>query len=225
MDKEEVFKHESYGIVGLSRQTGGIGRLFGSALGKHDSCISLTIRPAERIHSLSEDRYFGGRQRPFIEVHLSPAQFADMVTGMNVGEGVPCTVRWLDGKRMEDPPELPTEVEKVRTNFDKEMKEFGKKVGRDAERVQELLAQKTLKKADRDEIRGLVFKMAQEVQSNIPFVLSQFAEASQRVVTHAKAEVEAFVSSAVRAAGLENLQKKLTGGGPTLPQLGEGEDD
>ena len=45
-----------------------------------------------------------------------------------------------------------------------------------------------------------------QIRSNVPFVLESFQEATEKVVTHAKAEVEAFTTTRVMAAGVKAIQ-------------------
>ena len=47
--------------------------------------------------------------------------------------------------------------------------------------------------------------MEDQLGSNIPFVVKQFQEATTRITTAAKAEVDAFVTGVVRAAGLQSI--------------------
>lgn len=208
MNKEETFRHESYGMVGFSRVTGST-RLYGSSIPRHNHFISLTISHGERNHHLSRDSYHA-RER-IVEVYLSAAQFADMITSMNMGEGVPCTINWLNGL-MEAPPDLETEVEKVRTNFGSGLQELVDELKKSQKEVNEILDQKSIKISDRLTIRAKLAKIVQEIEANIPFVLESFQEASDKVVTHAKAEIEAFTTTRIMTAGVAAL-------GPAEPAL------
>ena len=53
-----------------------------------------------------------------IEVALSAAQFAEAITQMNMGEGVPCTLRSVEGVSMENvPDEVVAENVQIRDGF------------------------------------------------------------------------------------------------------------
>ena len=82
-DKDEILTHPSYGMVQFSRVTGGNCRLFGSALEGHNHRIELRIFEAEMHidHDLHMERPYGKGQ--IIEVALSAAQFAELLTTMN----------------------------------------------------------------------------------------------------------------------------------------------
>jgi len=64
---------------------------------------------------------------------LSAAQFAELLTTMNVGSGVPCT-RYIEGKRIQDPPDMKLEVEKVQDSFKQDMKDLAEKCDKDVAR-------------------------------------------------------------------------------------------
>ena len=226
---DEAETHESYGMVGLSRCTGGNQHLFGSSIRSHGHFISLEVRRAKRMHDLSRDWYMSDGRVPLIEVHLSAAQFAEMITTMNVGDGVPCTIRYLGADKMENPPDVSTEAEKVQTGFKEHTEELAQKMDRFQAEMRTLFEKKSLGKRDREEILKQIGLFIQSVRSDLPFVLESFEEATEKVVTTAKAEVEAFTTSAVQAAGLEAIAdgrfpKALTEGSPKGPGELPGED-
>ena len=109
-DDEFEREHPSYGILHISRTSGGTSaiRLFGSPLATHYGTIRLTISKGKWIHGLNHDRYFG-MSKDFIEVEMSAAQFADAITSLNMGSGTPCTIRYVGGERVPDPPDHATE--------------------------------------------------------------------------------------------------------------------
>ncbi len=203
INKEEVFQHPSYGMIGFHRVTGST-RLFGSSIPKHNRFITLSIKHGERMHHQSRDWYFGKKQ--IIEVNLSAAQFADLITSMNMGDGVPCTINWLNGT-VEPPPDLETETEKVRTNFREDLQDLVVKLKASQKEVEAILEQKSIKVADRKTIKAKLFKVVQDVEANLPFVLESFQEASTKVVTHAKAEIESFTTTRIMAAGVEHIRQ------------------
>jgi len=219
-------EHESYGLVQFSRCQGGGRRLFGSSIRSHGHFIALRIQRARRMHDLSHDWYTSADRTPIIEVHLSAAQFAELLTTMNMGDGVPCTIRHMGAERMEDPPDTDTEAEKVQTGFKEDMERFARKLDAFRAEMGALFQKKSVGKGEREEVLKQIDLFIQEVRSNMPFALSSFEEATERVVTTAKAEVEAFTTHAVLTAGLDAIAdgrfpKALTDGTPELPELPE----
>lgn len=218
-DDEFEREHPSYGLVRIARMSGGSGvtRLFGSPLANHYGTIRISIGSAKWIHGLGRDRYFGSLRGEHVEVEMSAAQFADMITSLNIGEGTPCTVRYVGGQRLEDPPLLPTEAEHIRDNFAGTLGKYKAKVSTYRKRIEELTGKLATKA--KEEIRIALDVIEDQLSSNVPFMLKQFQEATTKVSTAAKAEVEAFVSSAIRVAGLSSIAE---GRLPALLPSGEG---
>jgi hypothetical protein len=203
-DDEFEREHPSYGILHISRVSGGTSaiRLFGSPLATHYGTIRLTISKGKWIHGLNHDRYFG-MSKDFVEVEMSAAQFADAITSLNMGSGTPCTIRYVGGEHIPEPPDHATEAEHIRDNFESTLGKFTTKAAVYRKRIEELTSK--LSQKARDEIRIALDVIEHQLSSNVPFVVKQFQEATTRITTSAKAEVEAFVTGVVRAAGLQSI--------------------
>ena len=206
--KEEVVEtHQTYGLVGFSRISCGRAgiNLFGSSI-RHHSAITLRIRRAEKRRDLSRDWFHANED--LIEVTLSPTQFAEAITCMNMGDGVPCTIRYVGREDMGDCPEI-----NQRQIFNDEIKRDVHKAMKDAEklvsRANELLEKKSTNMTDKREIAETLRMLMQHIKNNIPFVHSQFNEAMDKTVNEAKGEVEAFFLNKINSLGLEALQDHL----------------
>ncbi len=212
-EDEKEFDHESYGMVGFSRITGNPGRLFGSALGSQHTFIKLRITKATRRHALGRDWYHG-EAHPVLELDLSAAQFAELLTSMNVGSGIPCTLRYADGKVLAPPPNEKLEAEQVRHDFKGKTEQVAKRMDDTVKKITEILAKKNIGQKDREEIQSLLGLVVQEVRSNLPFWLRSFNEATEKMTVAAKAEVDSFMTHAVLLAGIKALSE---GDGVTIP--------
>lgn len=203
-DDEFEREHPSYGILHIARTSGGTSaiRLFGSPLATHYGTIRLSISKGWWIHGLHHDRYFG-MNKEFIEIEMSAAQFADAITSLNIGSGTPCTIRYVNGERVPNPPAHATEAEHIRDNFSSSLDRYRAKLVEYRKVIEEETAKLSAKA--REKIRVALDVMQDQLSSNVPFVVKQFQEATTRITTAAKAEVEAFVTGVVRAAGLEAI--------------------
>jgi hypothetical protein len=228
-DEEEVHEHPSFGMIQVNRFTvGGFGRnagtggvrFFGSSIENHLSGIRISISHAERHHSLSRDWYYN-KGDSVIVVDLSPAQFAELITSLNAGSGVPCTIQRFNGERVPDlPRDIVLEKDKVRKDFAKKCEKATQEIRRAKASVEAILEKKSITQADRKEIVAAFNKTIQEVSRNMPFVLTQFEEAAEKVVTAAQAEIEATVNNHVTREGLKAVLERM--GGEQEPQLAAG---
>jgi len=203
-DDEFEREHPSYGILHIARTSGGGSaiRLFGSPLATHYGTIRLSISKGKWLHGLHHDRYFG-MSKDYIEIEMSAAQFADAITSLNMGSGTPCTIRYVGGERMPNPPDHATEAEHIRDNFEGSLDKYAEKAHTYRKKIEELTSKLSAKA--KEEIRIALDVMEQQLTSNVPFVVKQFQEATTRITTSAKAEVDAFVTGVVRAAGLQSI--------------------
>jgi hypothetical protein len=197
-DENKVESHPSYGLLQISRATGGRGALFGSSV-KHQHFIMLRIHRGEARRDLNHTWYADVGQE-LIEVAMSPAQFAEAITSMNMGLGVPCTIQYLGGERQPEPPFTSVRAQ-FKEEFEQEMKDLYKKVLDNTKDLEEILAKKSLTKGDRDRIRCMLGLVYRKLKDSVPFIHSQFDEAMEKTVTEAKAEVEAYALHAALVQG------------------------
>jgi hypothetical protein len=225
-DETTRYTHPSYGIIGFNRVScGGNTRLFGSALDQHYHTIRVRIGRAERATEHGLDRFRSLSE--IIEIELSAAQFAEAITAMNVGDGVPCTIRRLTGQgRIEDPPYTPNASDHAKIDFKARMRTFADSLATLRKDVERATEGKTITAAVRATIRDGVNAIATEVSSNLPFFVECYEEAVTKVSAAAKAEADAWLTAAIHRAGLGALRSQLPGAAkgeehPVLPPAEE----
>ena len=216
MDDRTTIGHESFAMLGITRSSCSFSQnLFGSSI-QHSHTIKLKIAPAKIDRMLNRD-WFHANTKPYIEVEMSYSQFAEAITSMNVGDGVPVTLRRLDGKMIEDCPQFDKRQE-FEKEFEKEMLKIGQSLRVLTEKAEALLSEKKPPtKADKEVILKGIKMLQQEIESNVPFIQSSFNEQMDKTVLEAKGEFEGFVMHKVISTGLEGLQKEFK-------MLGESED-
>lgn len=209
-DDEVTYEHPSYGMISFNRVTNsGQQVLFGSPINRHYSSVRLRIHQGRRRHHLKHDRFSAAEMAPFVDVEMSAAQFAEAITNMNAGDGVPCTIRSVNGRMVEDPPLTPLEVEKIRQSFAEDMKDLGNMLARSIERADELLKKKSLTKQDKEEIIAELRLASSHFASNKKFAVDSFQEATEKIVTSAKVEIEATFQTMIRNAGINALTEGM----------------
>lgn len=197
-------KHESYGMLSFSRFNGGTRHYFGSSI-EHDGGIELVLREGSVARGISNDWFHAGKR--LFEIQMSPSQFTELITNMNHGSGVPVTIKYIDGKVMEEPP-----FTNKRLQFEKEFSIEMKKLANDLERTianaKELLtSSKPLNKAQKEEIMKALTNSVSFLSSNAPYISSQFNEQMDRTVMEAKGEIDAMVTKTITKLGFEKLDE------------------
>jgi len=198
--------HESFGMVKFSRvNSSRAHNLFGSSI-THRDTIHLSISKGSVKRDLHKEWYMD--EKEIVNVELSENQFAELITTMNVGTGIPCTIRYLDSKRVEDPP-----YESKRQLFENEFKDDVRKIGASLSSLHTELSKLIEDKAPRSAFKEFANKVrliAQDINSNLPFIQQSFNEAIDKTVTEAKGDIEAFVLNKVINAGLESIKNMTT---------------
>jgi len=213
--EEKREKHESYGLLGFSRQTtSGKGKnLFGSSI-PHNNTISIRIKRAEKTRSLNRNWYLGHEE--LIEVEMSYTQFTEAITAMNMGDGVPVTIKHVNRKRMEEPPDDNLR-EKLSDEFQDKLNETFEDSTKSIAAAQKLLAQKkSLNKSEKELLLNLLYSINQNIESNLRFVADSFHKQAEKSVTEAKGEIEAFQAATINRLGLDELKNKIVNGDDIL---------
>lgn len=209
MRERERYSHPSYGMIRFSRVTGRPPYFFGSEL-PQDHYITLTIARGEMDRDLSNDWYYA--KESVIEVRMTSGQFSELITSLNVGNGVPCTLEYIEGKKVPQEEEK-TETKKEYTHraFKERMKEFSGRFRNFQNKVKEITGKQIIAKKDKEELNNVVSSLFTELDSNIPFFLECFQEHMDKVVLEAKNEVENAIMHKITTLGLEALheQQKL----------------
>jgi hypothetical protein len=205
LDDGKVDSHPSYGLLEIHRVSGGRTALFGSSI-VHGQTIRLTVHRAKSRRSLAHTWY--SQEGEIIEVEMSPAQFAEAITTLNCGQGVPCTIRRHVGEDIPEPV-VPAVRQQYVDEFKAVMTELHRKITAGKGEVEELLKKKSLNNVDRARIYSTLDAIWRAVQDSVPFIHDSFNEAMDKTVTEAKAEVDAFFTNAVTTLGLQAMSSRL----------------
>lgn len=190
--------HPAFAQIGAYRVSGGNTALYGSDF-KHNAYMTIVISRSELNRSLNRDWHHGRKE--IIEIALSEAQWATFVSSPGMGSGVPCTLQHLMGEQV---PGLPDPASRS-DQFSDEMK---KKLEGSAQSVRDAIASIDalgLPKGKTTTLRGALSSLLTQLNSNLPFVASQFEEHMEDTVEKAKQEVHGYMTSVLTRAGLESL--------------------
>jgi hypothetical protein len=201
------YSHPAMVTVQFNRIEHGFGgvSLFGSSV-KHRSSVILRISKADVERDLSTDWVHGGID-PIIEVELAPAQFSELLVSMNVGTGVPATLRYHNGESF-DSPELPTKAEEFRSEIESALTKAMDGIRSAQTEVNGLLNDdKPIGKKGKLELQEMLRRLNGLAEGTIPFIMEQFSKQMSKTVVEAKAEVDAFVTHAIQQTGLKALRE------------------
>ena len=210
-EKSNKTGHPMYGMISFSRSNcGGAMNLFGSSV-PCDTVINITLKKGIVDRDLNTEWFYG--RKMLFEVALSPAQFAEAITNMNCGDGIPCTIRY-NGAEKQSYRLIDCPYEPQFTLYEHEFKETCHSTNENVNKLlsdaKDLLNKKSIRKSDVNELINKIDQISRELNSTLPYVQSSFNEYLNKSVDEAKQEVEAFIQHRLTQLGL-NSAKQLTG--------------
>lgn len=194
--------HPAYGQVQVSRVSGHTS-LFGSPF-KHQHYMTLSIGRSSRQRSHGRDWNFGGIHGELIEIALSEAQWAHMVSSVGMGGGVPCTLQYVGGQRQDACPEQ-AEIERFHDDIEKDARHAMKFMEVAMEKMKALIDDKAPSKEKRKEVLEALSTAQRKMSDSAPFMVKQLAEHMDKVVLAAKTEVESYVHATIVESGIQKL--------------------
>ena len=195
--ENEYMKHPSYGLLSFSRISGGTTNLFGSSI-QHKNTIKLCISECDVKRDLSTDWYHDNGR--IIEVEMSYSQFAEAITSMNMGNGVPVTIRWVRGEGRIEPCPFTDKKQQFEEEFKHRLDKANETANQLILNVEKLFEEKkNLTKNDKNEILSMLTKIYQSINGNSDFMYRMFNEQMDKTTTEAKGEIEAFMQNKINS--------------------------
>jgi hypothetical protein len=179
--------HPAFGMVGLTHTTGAQ-LLFGSEM-HHQNYITIRIKQGQEIWRHHEKSYTATHGKDFIEIALSASQFAEFITCPNRGEGVPCTIMYVNNEQI---PRIEKLTETTRERVKAELQDKNQVLIEKLAELEKRINEGSLKKQERENINSSFIKLKNEIVSNIPFILDQYQEAIEKITSKAKTEIETY---------------------------------
>ncbi len=202
-DVEEY--HPSFGQIYIGRESSRNTHLYGSSI-PHSQVVTLEIKHSVK-HTSHHNENYHAYSAPIIKIALSEAQFAQLITSFNMGDGVPCTLRSIRGEHIPASEEQ-NQSKKVHSDLKNQFKKFSVKVEEGTEKVNEILNKKgTINKSERVKISKIHESLIQDIKSNLPFLHQCMMESYDKTISQAKTEIDAFHKQSLMKMGLEQLQK------------------
>ena len=188
MDEAQKETHPSYGAITIGRISSGQAHpMYGSSV-KHRDTIRLTVHHGERKRVLSGDWYSAGAT--IVEVEMTQNQWAELVSSVGCGAGVPCTIKWLGGNV--EPCPFTSKVDQFRSEFKDLLSDAAADADDAIAKATELLGKKSLTKTDRQDLLDLLRSISASIKSSAPFVFNRFVEQMEKTSTEVKGELEAW---------------------------------
>jgi len=196
MSTYDIKKHPAFGQVRINKVYNTPLRLYGSAHpGKADRCFYLIrITKSEKILSDVDARY--SERGVIAEVALTPAQLTHAILSTEEASGVPCTILFTESEGRIRPigeEDEPLALDSIRYMFKAKMDGLKQLAKSSQKAADELLSKGSRVTAtDRKELHRSIQAISTELKSNINFILESFQIATEKMISEAKAEIDAY---------------------------------
>ena len=193
------------GLIQINRTYGGRNILFGSNI-PHDTCMKLTISQAYVDRCFNENHYYP--KNKLIEIELSPSQYAEMITNLNHGVGVPCTITRFMEERVANDLKLNDELNLVKTEYAKAVDKIMDEIRNTIYEIPDDKSMSPKKIRDlKHDLANMLYRLTQEA----PFMKERFDETLDKIFVEAKASIDDTINLTLSNIGLNTikLQKLL----------------
>lgn len=220
MDNNKPDCHPSYGTVGFYRMYGNKPTaLFGSSI-PHSQTIQLVVHRAKTERKLCQD--FISPTDEILRLEISYTQFAELLTNLNNGTGIPCTLRYTETDGSIPPCPFTNKYETLQQEFQENLDKTNETAEQLYQEVQTLFDSKaSISKTDRKEILNKLHKIVTMSKQNEAFILKQFQRQTERTILEAKQEFEAFAQQKLLDLQLSDKDVPITGLLPEVTQSTE----
>lgn len=198
-DEFGTLTHPAFGCITITRPTGGIGRLYGSDF-KHQHFIRLAIGTSKMERKYGKSYHYGSTKE-LIEVYLSEAQWASIVSSVGNGGGTPCTLQYFNGQQIPqiaEPETTPSDL------FKEDVLKVFKDMLTTLDEIKEVVDNTKLSQKAKNSLISMVERVIMNLKSNLPFVHRTVGEYMEDTVAKGKAEIEAYGKELLLRLGKES---------------------
>lgn len=181
--------HPAFGQIEVSRPHGGDGVFYGTDLPAHDF-VTIAVCESTQHRSLNRNWFHSGKR--ILELHMTPVQWAEMVSSVGRGGSTPCTLSFRPDVGVLPAIERKSDMSFFRAEMDEDISELKTMVASLRETVTQALDGAHVSKKRQAEILAPVNAIMSKLTSTLPFVEGQFAEAVERIVTEARVSIAEY---------------------------------
>ena len=196
-------KHKSWGMVGFYHNFGSGRELFGSDVTNHNT-IRLTVKHAIKHRELGRDWTMG--DDIICEVELSALQFAELLTNMNMGDGVPCTIKYTREDGYVEYKSEKSKIEVIQEERNAEIEKASSNLQEVISELTELINNKKVPKTVGSELLHKLKCATSNLEgSNYEFYKKQAFNEVAKMVVEAKSQISEHINHKIYSVGLEHL--------------------
>lgn len=178
-----------------------------------DGYIVLTIYEGQLSRQHTSDFHGATNRMPVVELAMSELQYAQLISTMNIGFGIPATFQYrpepgAKAIHVEMPDPAKTTEEKFSADIKASAKEAADAAREVTAALRELLKGKTINKGSVQAVLEKAEAVQRELTSSLPFIMQRADEDIGDRAARAKVEVAAYARNLVEGLGLQALGER-----------------
>lgn len=206
MREDNKDRHPSYGVVQVSRVSGGDGHFFGTEL-RPTSFVEVRFFQGEQYTNEYGERQVWPDSTPSFSVKLTHNQWVEMITNLNSGMGGACTIRFNNGMPVESCPPQRETIDLALDAIDKSLVEDEKY---DLDNIEHWLNRiktgKPFGKKEFEDLAKSLDSLKARHKNNAKFYRTQLQKQADKLVVKIKTEMDAVIGSKIMKLGLDLLK-------------------
>lgn len=167
----------------------------------HQGYIKLRINQCKRQHSLSRTWWFSIQKDPYVDVDMSYAQFANLISNLNNGEGTPCTMKYLLDRKFPN-----VEPEQSRVLFDKDIVNKVSAIKPAVDALARGIEDLKISVKSKQTLKALLHRVTRILDDSLPFIVSSYAEHLDNLKQKAELEISSYLDMRVHQYGQDALE-------------------
>ena len=205
--KKEIY--DNVGVLRISRRQGRA-RLVGSASAAQ-TFVTLTLTQGEVVSDeFTKEKIYPKESELIAEVSMTPMQWGELLSSSNIASGIPCTIEYKDGKRVEQTYEtepLADYYEKHTVDtFEKFRQEYTETMSKATDILEN---KKSIAKKDRETILSSYAQLSRLMEDTLPFVQRRMIEDTEEHIARSAAQ---FKSNMQELSRTQSQRTKLDQG-------------
>lgn len=204
---KEIRNDDNIGVISISRTNGGsVNRFVGSTV-PSETAISIKVYQAEKTSSkFDKERFIP--TKGIVTVELTPSQWAELITSLNIGVGSPCTITRLNGKRIEQTYETESVCSYYENRLQDEFSNITNRFDALFEDAMDILSnKKSINKADRETIMSAYREVERFMGDSAPFIQKMFKEDLDKHTVDAAMAFKNDMSEAMQLMSINQLER------------------
>jgi hypothetical protein len=199
LDREEIPVPEAAALIAFSRTQCTREDLYDVPY-PVQGYITMSVSRVKQYRSLGDTHHMN--ENELIEVKMSYSQFAEAITTMNYGCGVPCTLNYFNGEKI---PSIENQIHEVDLFTDDVIDEVAEMAGK-IDRLYHEVAAAKISKGLQTRLLSQISSLSGVLKDRLPFIEKVYIEKLDKLKAKVKTDIAAWMDHIAINKGIESIK-------------------